>query len=152
MLIIVGFTQIGSSNFRNYQLEEAAIFVTISCLRKIGTMRGKKKLREVIPFLQTFKDLRPNQRSILIGHIDDKSCEILYEAIANVLRSPRISDGQRKKLRKILQAHKSCLRSLISNKTSRTLKRKKLQQIGGFPLATILATAVPLVLDLLMKK
>ena len=115
-------------------------------------MRGKKRLREVIPFLQTFKDLRPNQRGILINHIDDKSCEILYEAIANVLRSPRISDGQKKKLRRALQAHKSCLRSLISSKTSKTVKRKKLQQIGGFPLATILATAVPLVLDLLMKK
>ena len=113
---------------------------------------SKRRLREILPFLQTFKDLQPTQRGIMLAHLDDKSCEVLYEAISNVLQNPTVTEAQRKRLKKVLQPHRQCLRSLISRRGSRASKRKKLQQIGGFPFAAILGTAIPLLVNLLTSR
>lgn len=124
----------------------------MSSARKSVRRVSKKRLREILPFLQTFKDLRPAQRSIMLAHLDDKSCEILYEAVSNVLRNPTVSAAQRKRLRKVLQPHKHCLRSLISRSGSSANKRRKLQKIGGFPFSAILSTAIPLLLNLIASR
>ena len=113
---------------------------------------SKKHIRKLLPFLQVLKELRPVQRNILLAHIDDKSCEMIYEAISNVLQNSKVSYGSRKRLKKALQPHKRCLRTLISKTCSRSRKRKYLTKIGGFPLGTILATAIPLLLNLFTRK
>lgn len=110
------------------------------------------RLRSILPFLQTFKDLSSRQRGIMLGHIDDKSCEVVCEAISNVLCNPRVPELHRKRLRRSLMPHKKHLRILLKKGTSKKVKRQKLSEIGGFPLAAILSTAVPLLLDLLLKK
>ena len=109
---------------------------------------SNKRLRKLLPFLQTLKQLRPAQRSILLAHIDDVSCEMLYETISNVLRNGKVTPAQQKRLKKALLPHKSCLRTLMSKTCSKQRKRHNLNQIGGFPLGTILATAIPLLLNL----
>lgn len=114
--------------------------------------QSRKKLREILPFLQTVKELRPAHRAIILAHLDDSSCEALYEAVYNVLRNPRLSVSQRIQLKKVLQPHKACLRSLVNKKASTKTKRKKLYEVGGFPLTTILATAIPLLIDILRGK
>lgn len=121
--------------------------------RKNGMQRvSKRRLREILPFLQTFKDLKASQRGIMLAHLDDKSCETLYETVSNVLKNPMVTAAQRKKLKKVLLPHKHCLRSLTTRSGSARSKRKKLQKIGGFPFAAILGTAIPLLLNLIASK
>ena len=110
-----------------------------------------KRLRKVLPFLQVLRELRPQQRSILLSHIDDESCEMVYEAVANVLKNSKVTSAQRRRLKKALEPHKKCLRTLISNKSSRSAKRKNLLAVGGFPIGMILSAALPLLLNLLTK-
>lgn len=112
---------------------------------------SKKRLREILPFLQTFKELRPTQRCILIAHIDDVSCEVLCETICNVLKNPKVASKQRTKLKRLLQPHKNSLRALSTPSTSKSVKKKKLHQLGGFPLSALLSTAIPLLLSRLTR-
>jgi Mg/Co/Ni transporter MgtE len=110
------------------------------------------RLRKVLPFLQVLRELRPGQRSILLSHLDDESCEMVYEAVANVLKNSKVTAAKRRRLKKALEPHKKCLRTLISKKSSKSTKRKNLAAVGGFPIGTILATALPILLDLFTKK
>jgi hypothetical protein len=107
------------------------------------------RLRKVLPFLQVLKQLRPGQRSILLSHLDNESCEMVYEAVANVLKNPKVTPAKRRQLKKALAPHKKCLRSLVSKKRSSGLKRKDLASVGGFPLGLVLSTAIPLLLNML---
>ena len=118
---------------------------------KAPSKYGRKKLRDILPFLQTFKELRPAQRGILLAHLDDSSCEILCDAVANVLKNPKVNSATRKKLGKSLNPHKVLLRKLANPKESTKSKRKILYKVGGFPLASILTAAVPLLLNLFSK-
>jgi hypothetical protein len=113
------------------------------------SQRGTKRLRTILPFLQTMKELKPAQRGIMLAHLDDNSCQILCEAAANVLTNPRITK-QRKKLREALLPHKKILRTLATtNGRNVGFKRKTLYKLGANPLGYILSAAVPLLLDLL---
>lgn len=111
-----------------------------------------KRLSKILPFLQTFKELRPSQRGIMLAHLDDSSCKILQETIANVLRNPSVSESRKKKLRKVLQPHKSALRNLARGSSSGGAKKKTLYKIGGLPLAAILSTAIPILLDVIRSR
>jgi hypothetical protein len=113
---------------------------------------GKKYLQDILPFIHTFKTLRPAQRVILLAHLDDKSCNLLCECCANVLHNSKIPTAKRKRLSKALLPHKAALRQLVHPSGSLTAKRKKLYQLGGGPLSLILGTALPLLVDLLRKK
>ena len=115
---------------------------------------GSKKshLKKVLPFLQMFKELRPVQRGILLDHLNDESCETLCETITNVLTNPKLAKGKRTKLKKVLAPHKNSLRSLTKPRLSKKTKRKRLNQIGGFPIAAILGAAIPLLINLITRK
>lgn len=119
---------------------------------KRSVRRGKKQLCDILPFLQTFKELHPSQRGIMLAHLDEKSCNTLYETIANVLRNPNLSETRRKKLRGVLHPYKAAFRTLIKTTGNNAAKRKTLYKIGGFPLATVLGAAIPLLLDIVRKK
>lgn len=109
-------------------------------------------MRVILPFLQIFKELRPNQRTILLSHIDDRSCEAIFEAFANVLRNDKVSPATRKRLKRSLAPHKNCLRTIINRRASCKTKRKKLQQLGGFPFAAIISAAIPLLMSALQRR
>lgn len=111
--------------------------------------RGKK--RAILTFLQTLKGLRPAQRTTILSHLDHESCEVLYETISNVLRNPDVTPSRRIRLRSVLSPHKNTLRFLSSKQRSLSSKKKRLPQMGGFPLAAILSAAIPLLLGLLRK-
>ena len=125
----------------------------IRMLKKKSKSGGasKSRLRALLPFLQILKDLSPNQRAIILAHINDSSCEAIYETVSNVLRNKSVSEADARRLRKLLAPHKACLRSLVSNRVSGSQKRKKLYRIGGLPLASILAVGIPLLLSLIRK-
>ena len=113
----------------------------MKALNKTGA-GGKRRLRMILPFLQTLRELKPTQRQILLAHIDIPSCEILYETIANVLSSERVSVKTRRRLKKTLAAHKKCLRVLVNKKKSHANRRKKLYSIAGSPLALVSAIVI----------
>ena len=116
------------------------------------TRRKKRRdLRALIPFLSTFKEIKPSQRGILLAHLDDSACDILCETVSNVLRNPRIKPTLRKKLCKSLHPYKTLLRQLGDSKKSLKFKRKILYKVGGFPLASILSAAIPFLMSLLRK-
>jgi hypothetical protein len=115
----------------------------------------KKKLKQLLPLLKTLQDVRPhNNRSILLSHLDDETCEALYETIYNVLGNDKLDPAERKKLRRKLWAHQEPLNFLTKSgkKFSPKLKRKKLAAIGGNPLFAVLGAAIPLLIDVLTNK
>ena len=111
----------------------------------------KRKMNRgiALPFLQTLKEIRPKQRSILLSHLDDEACETVYAAIANVLNNKKVPAKKREKLRKLLAPHKTHLRFMANGKKCNRAKKKRLVQVGGFALGQILQTALPLLLALL---
>jgi hypothetical protein len=121
-------------------------------VRMKRSQSDRKRLRAMLPFLQVLKDLSPNQRAIILAHIDEASCETIYETVSNVLKNRSVSDTDARKLRKILAPHKGCLRSLASKRLSSTQKRRKLYTIGGLPLGTILGVGIPLLLNLIRSQ
>jgi hypothetical protein len=52
------------------------------------SLRERRKHVKVLPLLRVLQDFKPkSRRSILLSHLDDESCEALYEAVANVMLS-----------------------------------------------------------------
>jgi len=121
--------------------------------KSCGGRRSKTKLRkEYLPFMQTLKQINPSHRTILLGHLNDETCEALYEAVKNVLENPKITPSRRAMLRKRLSPHKKVLRNLVKKSGSRSAKKKNLTKLGGNPLALILGTAIPLLLDVIFPR
>lgn len=115
---------------------------------------GKQSTRiasSILSFLQALKGLRPAHRTVLLSHLDENSCETLYETISNVLCNTNITSSQRRRLKKQLTPHKDTLRFLSCKRKSPQAKKKRLTQMGGFPITTILSTAIPLLTSLIKK-
>lgn len=112
-------------------------------------MKNTKKIKKLLPFLQTMKEMRPAHRTIMLNHLDDESAENICEAAANVLRNDNLTQKQKTRLRRYLNPHKSTLRYITKKQVSIKNKKKKLSQIGGNPLSFILSTAIPLLLSVL---
>ena len=108
-------------------------------------------LRKVLPFMHTLRTLKPAQRIILLEHLDTKSQAALYSALRKVINSKTTPIAHREKLKRILAPHKKSLRYLVDAKKPLRLKKKKLVQMGG-QLGAVLGVAIPVLLDLLMKR
>ena len=117
----------------------------------IVIMKANKKIRVLLPLLQVLKEVRPDQRVILMAHFDDKTRDSLYETITNVLRSEKVPFDKRLFLKSKLASYKSDLRYLSNKSKSPTQKRRKLSQIGGGPMSHVLKLAIPLLLNLYAK-
>lgn len=111
----------------------------------------EKKMVYTLPFLQILSEMSPNQRTIILGHLDQKSCETLCSTIRSVVKSTKLKKQVKNQLQKHLTPHKACLRSLCKTKTFPS-QRRSLQKLGGNPLMLILASALPLLLNKLAKK
>ncbi len=125
--------------------------------RPAGAPRGaagggkKSKLRSTHELLRLLKGLTSKQRVGVLRCMDDSSCECVFEAVANVLRNDKIDQATRNRLKKCLGPHKKILRYLSNPKGSIKNKKKKLQEIGGFPLGMILKTALPFLSSILLS-
>lgn len=105
----------------------------------------------VISLLQTLKELKPNHRVILLSHLDDKSTDALFDSIRRVLRASSLPLSTRQRLRRVLSPHKESVRFIADSRNSRVARKKKMVQMGGFPIAALLGAAVPLIVDLIAK-
>ena len=110
----------------------------------------KSQAKRDLPLLQTLKELNQRQRCIVLSHLNDGSCESVCEAISNVVKNPKIKSSG--KLKRQLNPHKKALRFIANKRATVKQRRKKLVQLGGNPIAAILATAVPFLLNLLTRK
>jgi len=109
----------------------------------------RRHAHNTLSLLQALKSVRPECRDKLLEHLNDSGCEILFETIKNVLRNDKVKAHSRAKLKKVLAPHKNALRYISKKGKPLTLKKKRLRQIGGNPLTSILTTAIPLLLQII---
>jgi len=110
------------------------------------------KKAEILALLQALKKCRGN-KATFIKHFDDRTCEALYEVVANILHNPRLPEATYKKLRRALHPYKQTLRYLSkpTTKSSRVIKKRKLVQIGGgLSFTNIISAAIPLLASILL--
>ena len=118
-------------------------------------MRIKKlNTKELLSLMKIIKEVRPiSRRSTLISHLDDQACEGLCEMLHNIVENKKVPEESRKKLLHVLKPYKKEVRYLTNAKiTNRSLKKRRLSQMGGFVLSTILGVAIPLLTSLLFKR
>ena len=113
--------------------------------------RKRAKLQKVLPFLQAIKNLNPAHRSVLMNHLDDDSWDLLFQTVSNVISNPLIPGKRKLHLKRQLSRYKAPLRHIANKNASKSSRKKKMLQMGGNPLALILSTAIPLLLDILRK-
>ena len=111
-------------------------------------------LKTCIPFIHAIKSVPSKYRPIILDHLDNNSREILYATIEKVVKAkPEThTKGVVKKVKKYCGLHKDKFRYLSKVKGSSLRKKKILSQVGGFPLAAILSTAVPILIDYISKR
>lgn len=105
----------------------------------------------VVPLMQALKKMTPTQRTIILAHLDDKTHATLCDVVSRVVKSKSIPKKRSKSLKKRLAPYKADFRFVTSAKNSAKAKKKRLVQMGGNPLALILGTALPLLLNLFRK-
>lgn len=89
-------------------------------------------------------------RVIILSHLDNVSKDALYEVIQRVIKSQEVPIKKRLVLRDKLLPYKQHVR-FLANTTSKKRKKKKirkLMQVGGGALSSILEIAIPLLLRL----
>ena len=118
--------------------------------KKARVPRHLKSFLDAIPFLSVLSELGPKQRSIIVGHLDGPSCKVISKVVVGLANSRNLTAKQKSKLKRLYAVHKKCFQDVKTDKTSARLRRKRLGKVGGFPLGAILATAVPLLVQLLV--
>lgn len=119
---------------------------------KKSFLQFEKKASNFIRFLKTLKELKPKQRDVLLQHLDNNSCDILYDTVTNVLNSRLLTEKQKIQLQKKLLPHRSCLQDLSRASTHLPTRKKKISQAGtGSVLLPIISAAIPLLSKLRRK-
>ena len=129
---------------------------SVSCYSRRDTMPSckhhpilaKRKRTVILPLLGALKDMRPDQRVIIMHHLDDETRDCLYEVIEHALCDTRLPPRRRTHLRTKLMPHKHDWRYIIDPRRPPKMRKKKLLQLGGGPFSHILRAAVPLLLDI----
>lgn len=107
---------------------------------------------KLVPFLNTVKGVKKNNRSVLMEHLSDDSVDLLFDTIRNVIKSNAVSPTQKGVLKKKLARHKSTLRYLSDSSKPIKARRRRMMQTGkgGIPyLDTIISTALPLLMAMI---
>jgi len=108
----------------------------------------KAEAKKTLELLELVKSIRPTkQRATLLKYLNEEGCERMYQTVANVLKNSKLDTKKREKLKCTLLPHKNTLRYLAKKSKSKSLKKRKLEQLGGFPLTAILTTAIPLLIE-----
>ena len=89
---------------------------------KVSAHKLGKKADIILPLLQALYDIKPvNRRSILLNHLDDEACEMIYETIRNVVFNEDLPKNARTRLKKNLAPLKKDVLTLARGKGSSTL-------------------------------
>ncbi len=112
-------------------------------------------VRHHLPLLAVLKHLTPDQRQIIIDHLDHAACDSIGNCFTKVMKHQRTrGKAKDKKLVALVRENERLIsQALVTAKSlrSRVAKRSALAKLGGNPLGFILATALPLLVDLIRK-
>lgn len=98
--------------------------------------------------LQALKSMKPDDRIILMSHLNDKAKDALYETVAQVLQNEKLPEGKRRSLIRKLKPHKEAVRKLALNRHRPASRRRSVVQLGGSPMGYVLDAALPLFVSL----
>mgnify|MGYP001556701501 CR=1 FL=1 len=108
-----------------------------------------------LPFLHVLSSLKPEQRVVLLGHLDHYTRDTLYDLVTRILSSKKLPLQKQIFLRNQIESgcrdhfvKKNVMDALFKNKKSGITKRQALYQIGGGAMAHVLRTAVPMLLSI----
>ena len=107
-------------------------------------------LTDNIALAQVLSELKNYQRQIILQYLDDKGCNVIKSYADLILHKGHKSPAQ-KKIKRLIETNKNDLYDVMMT-TSKKKSKSKIAKIGGNPLALILSTAIPLVVELLKKK
>lgn len=104
-----------------------------------------------VPLLKVLCELKGYQRQILLEALDTNSTKTIKKSLALLLKKGHKLKC-RDKIQSCIKANKKCL-GIILSPSGQSLKRtkKELVSLGGNPLLLLLASALPLILDLIKK-
>ena len=127
----------------------------LSPLHIILSVFDRKK--NLLAFFQVLGELHPVKRRLLMQHIDDHSCQSLYNCIWTVLQEAYKGNSSLDKtfldkLQNCLHTHKSNFQTILYDGTSQKAKKEAVTQLGGGALSLILSAAIPLLMQKLFNK
>lgn len=115
-----------------------------------------KKCLHIVAFLNIIKKLKKEDLLLLFDLMNDHSKNILCESVYNLLynlKSLKIQDDKKRKIRRILLPHKNDFVNIANHKINHTKKNKLLKkQIGSGVFTSLMAVLVPTLISALSKK
>lgn len=109
-------------------------------------------MKHHLPLIQVLKKLKHYERQIIVDHLDDKACRSLKKCLQTVLKQgQKVPESERSKLSRCFKRHKPLFTKLLSEGGGGCRDKRTLARLGGNPLALILSTAIPLLLNLFRK-
>ena len=113
-------------------------------------LKKMNNFKKQVPLLQVLKELKPDQRTIILGHLDANGCCAITSCIREVIRNKKLPKKTKNKLRKVLGPQKDILRQLIS--AQKLSKKKELLPSVGGSLTLLISTAIPILLEIARAK
>lgn len=115
------------------------------------------KIKHHLPLLSVLQKLGANERQILVDHLDKDACDTLQFCLTKVLqegkkRRKKTQSNLMTKLVRENQSNFECILGVCGKKKKKLTHKQKrlaLAKIGGNPLALILSTAIPLLLNMI---
>ena len=108
-----------------------------------------KRKKDKLAVLNLVKSTKRDKRNTLLDCLSDNTCEVLYEAISNVITNGAIKQARRKKLKSILEKEKAKIRYIVKRKNNSKRKKLLLKGLGGNAFEVLISAAIPLLLSLL---
>lgn len=119
-------------------------------------MKYKRQNKKDIEFLNAISSLNQEQFRIIVRHLDNKSIDYICGFLNFLLSNPdeKIFGDKKEKLSQLIKSNLPELQNIAGKKSCgvKFYKKRKSFSGGAIPIIPILATAVPLIIDLLSKK
>lgn len=109
-------------------------------------MRSSRK-RLLLPLLHALLRTPEDCRVILLSHLDDKTRDGIYEAIACTLTSSHVPLRKRLFLKSKLSNFKREFKVLASPKATPRQKKTSLCMVGAGPMRHLMRAAIPLLIN-----
>lgn len=112
----------------------------------------KKRLKKYVQLLTILKKLKASCRGEIISHLGEDAVNFLSECISQTIdQTSFLNNRQQNKIKKLFKDSKNDIRALANPTLSQTKKKKYLTKHGA-GIGTILATVLPFIASLFIKK
>ena len=114
-------------------------------------MHKRKKKTEQVELLKTLVRLSPEKQKSILRFLDNDAIDLLCECTHNLIFTDLgLSCAEKRKLKGKIVGKEKLLKFISKRSNKHSRRKKKLLQTGG-ALGTILAIAVPILADLIMR-